>query len=89
MHVKLCLQAIRKPEPEVPSNLAEAVEKVNGNLESLLQVVPEEDLDKGREVVEVLRSASNVLNKQQDEGSSSELTQEEEDVAKRLNGLIG
>jgi hypothetical protein len=84
------MQELRKSSPEVPVDLDQQVEHANAALDKILLVVPEEDLDKGREVVEVLKGAANVLESQQ--GAEGQATHppsaEAADAAKRLQGLL-
>ena len=89
------LQEMRKDSPAIPEGLDAQVDKTNAALERLLRGVPEEDLDKGREVVDVLKGASNVPGKDaRAEGQGGgkqprrELSAEEAEAAKRLEGLI-
>jgi hypothetical protein len=78
-------QELRAEDPSVPDNLPELVEKANAALEKILAVVPEEDLDKGREMVAVLRSAAPVLDLPAEKASPS---QAEVDAVKSLSGLL-
>ena len=83
------MQEIRKPDPMVPDNLDELVDKANKSLEQILSIVPEQDLDQGREVVAVLRSASPVLT---EEGAvrarDAAPTEAERAAMRQLQGLL-
>ena len=61
----------------------ELVEKANAALEVVLSIVPEEDLDKGREIVEILRSASPGFTADDKEAAEAEAK-----AIRALNGLI-
>ena len=67
----------------MPESLPYLVEKANTALEQVLVIVPEEDLDKGREMVSVLRSAAAKMSPG-DEGASDA----EAKAIQSLNGLI-
>lgn len=70
----------------MPDDLPELVEKANAALEKILAVVPEEDLDKGREMVAVLRSAATMLSRPAETALLP--SQAEADAIKSLSGLL-
>jgi hypothetical protein len=82
------LQALRKPEPVVPDNLVELVEKANKALEVILQIAPEQEVDRAREIVTAIRKGAPVLNEDGKVQEPSEPSEEEVAALKRLSGLL-
>jgi hypothetical protein len=77
------VQELRKAEPAVPDQLGTYVDVANAALDKILEIVPEEDLDQGREVVEVLRRGAPGM-----VPAPEELSKEEEAAAQRLRQLL-
>jgi hypothetical protein len=77
----LVMQEVRKLEPAVPGELSYLVEQANAALEKVLEIVPEEDLDQGREMVDVLLKNAPGM-------EPAQLSEAERAVAQRLQQLL-
>lgn len=82
------MQELRKPDQVVPDNLGDLVEKANKALDLILQIVPEQDVDRAREVVTALRKAAPVLGREGEVQERSEPSETEVAELKRLSGLL-
>lgn len=93
------LQASRKDSPEVPGNLQQLVKTSDTKLTSVLQLVPDDEMEKAQKVVGDLTSSfqsargeatSASTATQSDEGASSggEQSSQEDKAMERVQGLL-
>lgn len=78
------MQAAREPDPKAPENLAMLVKEAQAAIEALLETAPAEDVQRGREIVDVIRSKEQGA--RGDTGPEASAAAQKE--AKRLEALL-
>lgn len=76
------VQAAREPEPKVPGDLQALVDDAQAAIEALLATSPGEDVQRGREIVAIIRSKEQATDIDSTAGAAAQ------QEAKRLEGLL-
>lgn len=80
----MCVQAAREAEPRAPENLGELVKDAQAAIDALLETAPTEDVQRGREMVDVIRTKERETGDDAGQGNGTAAQQE----AKRLEALL-
>lgn len=80
----MLVQAAREAEPKVPDDLEALVRDAQAAIEALLETAPADDVQRGRDIVDV------ILNKEQGAGGDAAggVSDQAQQEAKRLEGLL-
>lgn len=83
-HVAWWVQAAREADPQVPDDLEALVKDAQAAIEALLGTAPAEEVQRGREIVDVILSKEQAAGRDAGGAPSVEAQQE----AKRLEALL-